>query len=313
MVKLGIIGLGHMGGYHICASSLISSVKLTAVADPNEKNWTKIKSDKVLRSKNYLDWLNKVDAVIIAVPTNLHYKIAKKCLLNNKHVLLEKPITKTIQEAEELFKIAKQKKLALHVGHVERFNGAIQEVKKIIQSPYLIECHRIGPFLPRVQKDSVILDLMIHDLDLVLALVNSPIKKLNVSANKIKTNSCDIATAQIEFENGTLANIISSRASHIKKRTMSIHQKNSFINLDFTTQDISIYRNPSDSVQIGANELKYKQAKMVENLFVYKDNPLKMEIENFIKAIKTKHNLTDPVQDTIALKLTFDIEKQLGI
>ncbi|MFH1644522.1 MAG: Gfo/Idh/MocA family oxidoreductase [bacterium] len=312
-IKLGIIGLGHMGGYHASASSLINDAELIAVADPDKKNWEKIKSKKIITSINYKNWINDVNAVIIAVPTELHHEIAKNCLLSGKHVLLEKPLTKTVEQAKELFKIAKEKKLALHVGHVERFNGAIQEVKKRIKAPDLIECHRMGPYSSRVQKDSVVLDLMIHDLDLVLSLVDSPVKSFNVFGKKIKTDSCDIATAQIEFENGTIANITSSRASHIKKRTMSIHQQNSFINLDFTTQDISIYRNPTDSVQIGTNELKYKQEKTIENLIVYNDNPLKLEIENFIKAIKTKTKLIDEKQDTTALKLTLEIEKRLGL
>lgn len=312
-IKLGIIGLGHMGSYHASASSLINDVELIAVSDTNKKNWTKIKSKKILTSTNYKNWLDKVEAVIIAVTTEYHFEVGKDCLINGKHVLLEKPLTKTVEQAKELFKIAKEKKLALHVGHVERFNGAIQEVKKRIKSPDLIECHRMGPFAPRVRKDSVVLDLMIHDLDLVLSFVDSPVKAFNVFGKKIKTQSCDIASAQIEFENGTIANITSSRASHIKKRTMNIHQQNYFINLDFATQDISIYRNPTDSVQIGNNELKYKQEKTIENLIVYNDNPLKLEIENFIKAIKTKTKLIDEKQDTTALKLTLEIEKRLGL
>lgn len=312
-IKLGIIGLGHMGGYHASASSLIPNLELTAIADPNIKNWNKIKSNKIIKSKNYSEWLDKVDAVIIATPTEYHYSMAKNCLLNGKNVLLEKPLTKTIKEAKELFKIAREKKLALHVGHVERFNGAVQEVKKIIKSPDLIECHRMGPFLPRVQKDSVILDLMIHDLDIVLNIIDSPIKNWNVFGRKIKSESCDIATAQIKFKNGTITNITSSRASHIKKRTMKIHQQNSFINLDFATQEISIYKNPSDSVQVGTNELKYKQEKTIENLIVYNDNPLKLEIEHFINAIKTKNKLINEKQDTIALKLTLELEKSLGL
>ncbi len=312
-IKLGIIGLGHMGGYHASASSLISNAELIAIADPNKKNWDKIKSKKIIKSTDYRKWLDKVDAVIIATPTEYHHSIAKDCLLNGTNVLLEKPLTKTLNEAKELFEIAREKKLALHVGHVERFNGAIQEVKKRIKSPHLIECHRMGPFSPRVQKDSVILDLMIHDLDLVLNIIDSPIKNFNIFGRKIKSNSCDIATAQIEFKNGAIANITSSRASHIKKRTMNIHQQNSFINLDFATQDISIYKNPSDSVQVGNNALKYKQEKTIENLIVYNDNPLKLEIEHFINAIKTKNKLINEKQDTIALKLTLELEKTLGL
>ncbi|MFH0898751.1 MAG: gfo/Idh/MocA family oxidoreductase, partial [bacterium] len=176
-----------------------------------------------------------------------------------------------------------------------------------------IESHRMGPFVPRVQNDSVILDLMIHDLDIILNLVNAPIKNISSHATKVYTNSCDIASVSISFENGVMANIISSRASQIKKRTMTIHQKNEFIFLDFTTQDITIHRQASSSVQISSDQLKYKQAGIIEHLFVYKDNPLKLEVEHFINSVRAKQNLHHPEQDLIALNVTFDIERQLGL
>ena len=311
MIKLGVVGLGHMGSYHASACMMIQNVELVGIADPNEKNWGRIKSSKVKKSKDFNDWIDLVDGIIIAVPTNLHFAIAKAALLKKKHILIEKPLTKSLSQAQELFDIAKQKKLTLHVGHVERFNGAVQELKKIIHSPYLIESHRIGPFSPRVQNDTVILDLMIHDLDIILNLVNLPIKKINIIGNKVKSKLSDIATVHIQFENGTIANIISSRVSHIKKRTMSIHQKNAFIQLDFTTQDIAIHRHTSTSINVGHNQLKYKQEETVERLFVYKENPLKLEIEYFAKAIKTGKYLIAPEQDLEALKLTFKIEKEL--
>ena len=312
-IKLGIIGLGHMGGYHASACSLIPSVKLVGVADPNKKNWDKIQNKRVIKTIDYKSLIDLVDAVIIATPTDTHYSIAKDFLENGKHVFIEKPISKKFTEAEKLFTIAQKNKLALHVGHVERFNGAVQELKKIINTPYLIESHRMGPFSPRVSKDSVILDLMIHDLDIILNLVDSPIKSLQVQGIKKHTDSCDIATVQIGFENGVIANVISSRASQIKKRTMAIHQQNEFINLDFTTQDIVIHRHTSSSVQIGSDQLKYKQETNIEHLFVYKDNALKLEIEYFINSIKKKQNLTNPKQDLVALTLTFDLEKKLGL
>jgi predicted dehydrogenase len=309
MVKLGIIGLGHMGGYHATASQLISGVNLVAAADPNIQNWEKIKSSKIIKTKDYLEWLDKVDAVIIATPTQFHYPIAKDCLLKGKHVLVEKPLTKDIAQATELFEIAQNKNCTLHIGHVERFNGAVQELKKIIKHPHLIESCRIGPFAPRVQTDTVILDLMIHDLDIILNLVNSPVKKFGIIGNKIKSNLTDIAVVQINFENGVLANIISSRAAQIKQRTMCIHQSDAFIKLDFTTQDISIHRNVTENVKIGSDQLKYSQEGMVERLFVYKDNPLKLEIENFIKAVKTGKDRTSPQNDLAALDLTLKLEK----
>ncbi|MBD3231761.1 gfo/Idh/MocA family oxidoreductase [Candidatus Dependentiae bacterium] len=309
MIKIGIIGLGHMGNYHASACKLIPNIKLTAIADPNQENWKKIKSSKIIKTKNYNDFLDHIDAAIIAVPTNFHYSIAKNCLLKGKHILVEKPLTKNIEQAIELFELAEKKKLTLHVGHLERFNGAVQELKKIIQDPYLIESHRLGPFVPRVQKDTVILDLMIHDLDIILNMINSKVKKLNVIGNKIKTNLTDIANVQIEFENSVIANLISSRASQSKQRTMSIHQKNSFIKLDFTTQDISIHRHTSASVKIGNKQLKYKQEGIIERLFVYKDNPLKLEIENFIHAINSGKKMTNSKSDITALKIALKLEQ----
>jgi predicted dehydrogenase len=311
MVKLGIIGLGKMGGYHASACNLIPSVSLIGVADPNPALWEKVKSTKVIKSKDYRDWIDLVDGVIIATPTDLHYPIAKEILSLGKHVLIEKPLTKQIDHAKELFDIAAQKKCALHIGHVERFNGAVQELKKIIHEPYLIESYRMGPFASRVQNDTVVLDLMIHDLDIILGIVNSPIKSISTVGNKIKSDKCDIAVVHIAFENGTLANIISSRASHIKKRTMSIHQQNEFIELNFTSQDISIHKHTSESVQVGHNQLQYKQEETVERLFVYKDNPLKLEIEHFASSIKSGKNLIDPEQDLSSLQITLDLEKKV--
>ena len=310
-VKLGVIGLGHMGGYHASVCQLIAHVSLHAIADPNENNLKKVKSTSVKKAPDYKTWLSQVDAVIIAVPTDLHYSIAKECLLAGKHVLLEKPLTKNIAQAQELFDLAQQYNCALHVGHVERFNGAVQELKKIIHEPYLIESHRIGPFTPRVQNDSVVLDLMIHDLDIIIGLIGSPVSSANVLGRSINSDFADIGMVQLSFENGALANVISSRASQIKRRMMAIHQQDAFIQLDFTTQDISIHRHTSSSVNVGHNQLKYKQESTVERVFVYKDNPLKLEIEHFIDAVRNGTNLVNPEQDLGALKLTLSLEQQL--
>lgn len=312
-VKLGVIGVGHMGGYHASACNMIQNVELVGIADPSEANLAKITSPHVIKTKDFCDWIEMVDGVIIAVPTYLHYTIAKACLERGKHILLEKPLTKNIDQAEELFNIAASKNVALHTGHVERFNGAVQELKKLIHKPFLIESRRIGPFTPRIQHDTVVLDLMIHDLDIIANLINSPVKKLNVIAQNIRSSLSDVASVQIEFESGVLANIISSRISQIKSRTMAIHQEGSFIQLDFTTQDISIHRHTTESVNIGHNQLKYRQAGTVERLFVYKDNPLKLEIEYFVKSIITETNKIAPQKDLEALKLSLSIEKALGL
>ncbi len=313
MIKLGIIGLGHMGNYHASVCQTLLHATLTAVADLNSTHLEKIKKPDVIKSANYLDWIDLVDGVIIALPTELHYSVAKDCLLRGKHVLLEKPLTKTCAEAEELFALAASLNLSLHVGHIERFNGAIQELKKIVTNPYLIESHRMGPFNPRVARDSVVLDLMIHDLDIILNMIPSPVKTISAQGRAVHSDSCDIASVQLGFENGVIAHLTSSRASQIKKRTMAVHQEREYMFMDFTTQDLTIHRHASSSIQIGVDQLKYKQEGTVEQVFVYKDNPLKLEIEHFLKSIMTQQNLTNPREDLAALEVTFAIEKALGL
>ncbi len=313
MVKVGIIGLGHMGGYHASNCAMIPSIELYAVSDLSEKNLEKIKNPAVKKSRDYHDWLSDVDAVIIAVPTDYHYQVAKDCIVAGKHILVEKPLTKILEHAQELAALALEHKVTLHIGHIERFNGAVQELKKIINEPLLIESHRMGPFMPRVQQDSVVLDLMIHDLDIILNLVDSPVKDFSVYGRKVYSDSCDIASVQLSFENGIIAHVTSSRASQIKMRTMAIHQKSEFLLLDFTTQDISIHRHGSSSIQVGADQLKYKQESTIERLFVYKENAIKLEIEHFIAAIKTGQNRVNPEKDLAALALIFEIESKLGL
>lgn len=313
MIKLGIIGLGHMGGYHASVSNNLSTVQLVGIADPSEKNREKIKGATVLKSESYTDWIDAVDAVIIAVPTGMHHAIAADCIKRGKHVLLEKPLTNNLVDAQDLVALAQQHNTTLHVGHIERFNGAIQELKKIIHEPLLIECHRMGPFVSRVAGDSVVLDLMIHDIDLVLSIVDSPVVSVAAQGTKVHSASCDIAHAQIKFANGTVASIVSSRASQVKKRSMAVHQKNEYLHLDFTTQDISIHRHASSSVQVSNDQVKYRQEGTVEHLFVFKDNPLKLEIEHFLKSVASGDNKVNPSQDLKALEITFEIERLLGL
>jgi len=180
MTRVGVIGTGHMGQYHVNVYSELPNAKLAGIADVSEERVEAVA--KRFKTKGYTDYrklIGQVDAVTVAVPTGKHYEVAKEFLSAGIHVLLEKPITPTLKEARELYSIAKKKKVTLQVGHVERFNGAIQEVKKIIKNPLLVETRRIGPFVQRVQDDGVVLDLMIHDIDIVLNLVNSEIVKVN--------------------------------------------------------------------------------------------------------------------------------------
>lgn len=313
MVKLGIIGLGRMGTYHASVCSNLVGVDLVGVADTNEAALQKFKRPATLCTTDYRELLTVVDAVIIALPTDLHYPVAKVALQAGVHVLIEKPLTRTVAQAEELFQLAEQNKLTLHVGHVERFNGALQELKKIIQSPSLIEMQRVGPFNPRVAQDSVILDLMIHDLDIILNLIQAPLHSFNIIGKKIASTNCDIAHVQLLFIDGTMATILASRASQIKNRSMAIHQEAEYIHLNFTTQDLTIHRGAASSTHVGQDQLRYRQEALIEHLFVYKDNPLKLEIEHFVASIKSGASSNKPQEDTAALRLTLALEERLGL
>jgi predicted dehydrogenase len=313
MINIGIVGLGHMGGYHASVVTTLPNLRLVGVADPHQKNLDKVTLPGVIKTNHFMEWIDLVDAVIIAVQTNNHYTVAKAFLERGKHVLVEKPLTKVFAEAQELFAIAEKNNVALHIGHVERFNGAIQELKKIIKDPLLIECHRMGPFVARAARDSVVLDLMIHDIDLVLNLVNETPIKISAHGTKVDSASCDVATAQLTFPSGCVASIIASRASQVKKRTMAVHQKNATLNLDFGTQDLMIHRQASSSVQVGSDQLQYRQESLIEHVFVYKDNPLKLEIMHFINAIQYETERRSARQDLQALGIIFEIERQLGL
>jgi predicted dehydrogenase len=171
----------------------------------------------------------------------------------------------------------------------------------------------MGPFTPRAARDSVVLDLMIHDVDLVLNLVNETPLQISAHGSKIHSDSCDVASVQLTFPSGCVASIISSRASQIKKRTMAVHERGAFFSLDFTTQDLVIQRQTSSSVQLGVDQLSYRQESLVEHVFVHKDNPLKQEVVHFVEAIETGIGLRNAKQDIQALDIIVEIERQLGL
>lgn len=282
-MKLGIIGIGHMGQYHVNVAVSIPKLEVIGVYDVDQNKLKDISQKYFVKPyENLDDLIQDSEAIIIAVPTKLHYEIGKKCLEAGKHILLEKPITETVEQAKEIVELAEQKGLILQVGHVERFNGAILEIKKIIEKPFFVETKRLSPFNPRIQDVGVVLDLMIHDLDIILNLIPLPIKSINARGIRAFSNFEDIAIATIQFESGTIANLIASRVTQNKIRTLTITQEKSYVVLDFATQDIHIHRMASSAYLMAREELKYKQESFVEKIFVHKDNPLKLEQIHFI-------------------------------
>ena len=212
----------------------------------------------------------------------MHYSIGKEFIEAGIHTLLEKPCTDDLRQAEELFDIAAKKNVTLHIGHVERFNGAVQELFKIVKDPIYIECRRMSPFSARIKDDGVVLDIMIHDIDIVLNLVESDVVNINVIGNSVFSKRDDVVNAQIEFENGCIANLLASRVSQNKVRTLEVTQKESSILLDYTEQEIFVHRQSSSESQLSPGSLRYKQESLVERIFVHKDNPLKLELKHFI-------------------------------
>ena len=285
--KIGVVGVGKMGEYHVGVLSEMREVDLVGVVDSDQERAKKISEQYKTHSyKNYKDLFNVVDAVVVAVPTSLHYAIGKEFIEAGIHTLLEKPCTDELSKAEELFDLAEKKKITLHIGHVERFNGAVQELFKIVKDPIYIECRRMSPFSSRIKDDGVVLDIMIHDIDIVLKLVDSTVVNINVIGNSIFSKRDDLINAQIEFENGCIANILASRVSQNKVRTLEVTQKESSILLDYTEQEIFVHRQSSSESQLSPGSLRYKQESLIERIFVHKDNPLKLELKHFIDCVE---------------------------
>ncbi len=317
-VKAGVIGVGRMGEYHAGAYTEIHYVDLVGVADIDEER-LKVISERygIPGYKDYRELLDKVDVVTVSVPTALHYQIAKECIEKGVHVLVEKPITYTLEEARDLFRLAMEKGVVLHVGHVERFNGAVQELMNIVSNPLLIETRRLGPFSPRVAMDSVVLDLMIHDIDIVLRLARSEVVEVEATGVSVFSNKCDAAIVNLRFESGCVATLTASRVTQNKIRTMAVSEKDFYVFLNFTEQDIHIHRQAySEAVRL-KDQLRYKQSSIIEQVFVHKGNPLKLELMHFIECAMNNCKRMVPVESElksleIALKIE-DILKEKGV
>lgn len=313
-LKIGVIGVGHMGQYHVNVVNMLKDkFILVGVFDASEARGKEIAAR--FETENYRDaeeLVKKIDCCIIAVPTNLHYKYASLALDNNIHVLVEKPVTETAAQARELAEKAKTKKLIFQVGHVERFNGAVQELSKTVNTPLIIESRRLSPFSPRIKDVGVVLDLMIHDVDIVMNLVNSAVVQVKASGGSIYTQVEDYAHAVLQFESGCIASITSSRVTQRKVRTLAISQEKSYLFLDFSTQDLLIHRQASNAYLLTKENLKYSQESFVEEVTVRRDNPLKLEIEHFYDCVKNGATpMVSNTSDITVLETTLEIERQV--
>lgn len=240
-VRVAVIGAGHLGNYHCQKMVAIENADLVAICDLDlEKAKAKADEYSCAATSDYKSLVEKVDAVLIATSTPTHYEIAKFFIENKKPVFLEKPITETVSQAEELCQLAKENKVIIQVGHVERFNPALVEAQKKLKKPLFIEVHRLAPFKPRSTDVDVVLDLMIHDLDVVMSLMDSPITHISAVGTPVITRYVDIANARLEFESGAVANITASRVSQTATRKFRVFQETQYLSIDFGTGELNL-------------------------------------------------------------------------
>ncbi len=296
MLKVGIAGIGHLGKHHLRLLGEIPDVKVSGCFDTDPEVQRSLKDKGYHVFEDYDDLVQASDAVDIVVPTDKHHPLALKALQSGCHVFLEKPITETINDARELVALADKHNLVLQVGHIERFNPALSSLRGITLNPRFIESHRLAQFNPRGTEVAVILDLLIHDIDVILALVDSPVQKIDASGVPVITDSADIANARVTFENGCVANITASRISQNTMRKLRIFQPSAYISIDFHQGNTEIYRLRDESEEsttempVIMGKMEYKGA---SKYIVYEQpeaedrNALLEELKSFVNSITT--------------------------
>ena len=324
MLKIGLFGVGHLGEIHLKCINNIAELSLVGFYDPDEERSKKIIEEyKIKRFLDPASLMDAVDVVDIVSPTTTHFQLANLALEKNKHLFIEKPVTHTEAEAAALLAKERKSKVKVQIGHVERFNPAFLTLKDTTLSPMFIEGHRLATFNPRGTDVSVILDLMIHDIDIVLSLVDSPVKQISASGVAVVSNTLDIANARIEFMNGCVANLTASRISLKKMRKLRFFQKDAYISLDFLDKQAQIVRlYDKGAVDMSADvpvfELETNQGTKlihVEIPDIVPINALQSELEALVLAIEkdepTRVSLHDGYNAIkIAYQIMADIEKR---
>lgn len=281
-LRAAVIGVGYLGRFHAQKYRNNPDVDLIGIVDTNAGRADEVAAEVGARSfTDYRDILSLVDLVSIVVPTRYHFAVAKDCFSAGCHVLLEKPVTQTVAEAEDLIQLADSKGLVFQVGHLERFNPAVLALKGVLKNPQFIESHRLAPFKPRGTDVNVVLDLMIHDIDILLSLVMHPIKTINSVGVPVLSDEVDIANARLQFENGCVANVTASRASREAMRKMRIFQQDAYISIDFQSRKIAIYRKKT-----GLNLIPGLPGVTIEERTFDQGDSLQDEINTFVASVR---------------------------
>jgi predicted dehydrogenase len=301
-VKVGIIGVGYLGMQHARILSYLEEAELKGVADINFRKAVEIGNRHgVQYYQNYENMLDEIDAAIVATPTSEHFSISMKLLKEGKSVLVEKPITETTDQGEELVAMASKNGLVLQTGHLERFNPAVEAIENLIKEPKFIEVQRLGSFSARSLDIDVVLDLMIHDLDIILALIRDDVKAIKSSGIHVLSEKIDIANARLEFESGCIATLTASRVHQGKVRKLRIFEPTSYYSIDYIDQEVKVFA--LDGSQTDIKTLKIK-----------KEEPLKKELENFFMCVRDKKTSKVSGEEGLrALKLAYRVLEDIEI
>ncbi|MFY8127342.1 MAG: Gfo/Idh/MocA family protein [Chitinophagaceae bacterium] len=318
MLKVGVIGAGHLGKFHLNNWKEIEGITLVGFVDIDDDNAKKVaKEYGIERYETAEKLISNVDIVDIVVPTNEHYALCMEAIRKGKHVFVEKPLAHTMDEAKRLVSMINEAGVKMQVGHVERFNPAYLAIKQMPLNPMFIEVHRLAQFNPRGTEVSVILDLMIHDIDIILSLVKSSVKAIHASGVAVMTDTPDIANVRIEFNNGCVANLTSSRISMKKMRKMRIFQKDAYIGIDFLDKKAEVIKikQPEDvnafSFDVETNNGKKTIA--VTNPSIEANNAIKEELQSFVHSINnnTQTAVTE-IDGYLAMEVAHQILQKIG-
>jgi predicted dehydrogenase len=324
-VRVGVVGVGYLGKHHARIYSQLPDVRLVGVADLVQKRADEVA--KASRCQSFYEpqaLLGQVDAVSVVVPTVGHHEVTSLFLDNGIHVMLEKPMTQTLSEADHLIDLAEQRKVILQIGHLERFNSAIRKLAGIISEPRFAEVHRLGSFAERGTDVDVVLDLMIHDIDVLLSLVQSEVAEIRAVGTPVISSSIDIANARIEFKNGCVANVTASRVSRDPIRKIRIFQPDAYLSLDYKTQELVIAKRMRNGVGGGSSgtffsswrspRLPGRPQIVIEKVKIKKEEPLKAELESFVQVVRSGEKpIVSGREGREALKVALQVMEQIRV
>jgi len=320
MLKVGVFGVGHLGKFHLNNWKEIPGVELIGFYDPDDTNANDVITKYGLkRFEEATALLNEIDAADIVAPTHHHFHLCENAIKKGKHVFVEKPLAQTMDEAQALVKLVKESNVKLQVGHVERFNPAFLAVKDLKLNPMFIEVHRLAQFNPRGTEVSVILDLMIHDIDIILSIVKSDVKFISASGVGVMTDTPDIANVRIEFNNGCVANLTSSRISMKKMRKIRVFQKDAYIGIDFLNKKAEVIKLKDQEIDdanvftFDIETLSGKKSIAISNPQVPEVNAIKKELEEFKNAIeKNTRTIVSEIDGLMAMDVAHQILQKIG-